>query len=138
MHTIDISSEQLMGIGRMTSTGPKDLTCKCKRVVAGLLENNKEDSFIYGVSIPHYRIVCGIHERVAYIPHEEVICFCENCAEQIISEIPRIFSAQHTPQPTRGGHFITASKLGLTGQTEKFSRFQCHLEKFRRIMDILK
>ena len=139
MDTIDISSKILLQIARQIQAVPTNLSCyQCGQLVAGLLPNNKANNFIYGVIIPHNRIICGIHEKVVYIPHEETICFCGECSH-ILTKIPYVIkngNASHLP--INGGYFITVSKLGRNGNTKFFSRFQGNLEEFQKIMFLLK
>ena len=139
MDTIDVSSKALSQMARQIKTVPTNISChECNHLVAGLLPNNKANNFIYGVIIPHTRIVCGIHEKVVYIPHEETICFCGECSH-ILTKISRVIkngNASHLP--INGGYFITISELERNGNTKFFSRFQGSLEEFQKIMLLLK
>ncbi len=139
MNTVDVSSKILFEMARQIKKVPTNLSCRqCRQLVAGLLPNNEEDNFIYGIIIPHNRIICGIHTKIVYIPHEETICFCEKCSE-VLKKVSRIMKRENSsPFPINGGHFITISELTKNGETEFFSRFQGNLEEFRKIMSLLK
>ena len=141
MNTIDVSSKTLTNLGRQAQIVQTNISCCrccCKKIVAGKIPNNEPQSWIYGVVIPHYRIVWGIHENVSYLPHEETICFCLSCGETTRQKVPHVFESSHPKEPTQGGHFITVCKLATNGNTECFSRFQSGLSEFREIMKILK
>jgi len=139
MRTIDVGIQPTMEALKIVKIVPKSLVCnKCKILLASLLPNNEKNNFIYGVVITHYRIICGVHEKIVYEPYEEVICFCTKCVNPVREKFPKIFSANDSENPLSGGHFITMSKLNESGKTIEFSRFQGELKDFREIMGFLK
>jgi len=138
MDTIDVSSKVLFEMAQQAKVIPTNFSCNhCGRIVSGLLPNNKVNNFVYGVVTPHYRIICGIHEQIILIPYEKIICFCSDCEKLISKEIPEILLAKDPKDPTKGGHFITTSKLNEKGETKMFSRWQSDLENFRKNFEIL-
>lgn len=138
MEFIDVKETVLRDMAKTIKAGPKEIKCKfCKTIIGGKLLNGKENSFIFGVSKNHIRIIHGIHKDVAFYTKEEMFCFCEGCSRQINKEIPEIFSSDDPSEPTMGGHFITTFMVITEGKHFQISRFQSSLAKFREIMEKL-
>ncbi len=138
METIDVKSGLLRDMAKAIKTVPTNICCKkCGNIAAGLLPNNTQDNYIYGIVVEHYRIVWGIHTQVTIRPHEEFFCLCTKCGKNISIEtlIPETFKC-NSPH-CEGGHFLTISKLELDGKTKLLLRYQTGLENFREILKLI-
>ncbi|MDD2935549.1 MAG: hypothetical protein PHX25_03720 [Candidatus Pacebacteria bacterium] len=135
MDFIDVKEAVLRDMAKTVGIGPKQIQCTfCKTIVGGKLPNGKKNSFIFGVSKNHIRIIHGIHESVAFYTKEEMICICERCQDFIKANIPQILISNDTSEPIKGGHFITTFKVNSDGKSILISRFQGDLVQFRGII----
>jgi len=135
---IDVKKNVLLDMAKAIGIGPEQLQCQfCKVIVGGRLPNGTENSYIFGTTKNHIRIIHGIHGDVAFYTREGIICVCSECAEKIRKEIPEILSAKDPSEPIKGGHFITTFEITDEGKQNLISRFQGDLTKFKKVMEVL-